>query len=108
MTVFLLAMLKPEAFSWLFLEYEGDWQGSASGYCYNCYERENRGTTREQFTQIIAPGHTKRKRTLQRQAEESRGLSWKQATQKIGDRLPGQDKASYRQSIKQARAEAER
>lgn len=43
-----------------------------------------------------------RKRKAETDKEDSRGMNWSKVVSRIGNRLPGQDKKAYRESIKKA------
>ena len=89
-------------FNKLFLLYLGDWEGSISGICRGCYEKENGPTDEETFKKLAGDTHNARKKKMGRHSGIARGVDWKAAVNDIGRRNPGKDKWEYREELKKA------
>ena len=87
----------------LLLQSIGDWQGGLWMYCHKCYLESDGADTSMSIAQFKKKSRVmwaERSAKAGKQKDQSRGIDWKTATQKLGNRHPGQDKFEYRLQLK--------
>lgn len=93
------------ACQWLLLVDIGDWQGSLSAICYDCYmTSEEHGkdtlTSRVQFKAAATKRWTLRKKKAGTHASVARGIEFTRAIQVIGERHLTQNKVVWKAEVK--------